>query len=434
MRCPSPSATAKGGSCLGDRGETAYSVAVVANLPRLPWPLRAANRAATALGRPHPSLDPDQLIASARRRTGLRDLGDPPVEEPLAILCADLDRGGLSPTGRIAARTAIDQLLDTRLEIAAQLARSPRAPIERPLFIVGLPRTGTTLLHRLLACDPSARWFSEADALYLPGTPRQRARVRMYRLVQRATSRLVGLAALHDRLDPTAPEEELPLLARTFVCPLFGMFCDLPTYDAWLAARDHATWANVYHYHRRQLELAQAAQPGGPFVLKSPAHIPGLAALLEVHEDALIVQTDRDPVEVASSLLSLELHSRALFLAPERYDAAAAGRCLLDYLARSLDRLEKARQSAPDRVVTVPYVDLIADPLATVRRIYDAWDRSLTAAAAARMIAFLAQTQRRRATRPVRLESWGLADADVRRALAARTADGACAPSTTGDL
>src|SRR5258705_394436 len=169
-------------------------------LPPLPLPLRAANRVAARLGRAVPSLDPDALVARARRRTGLPALGAPAREEP---------------------------------------------------------------------------------------APRARA----------------ALGALHDRLDPAAPEEEVPLVARSFLCPMFNIACELPAYDAWLAARPHAAWLEVYAYHRRQLELAHAAGPPGPFVLKSPVHTMGLAALLEVYPDALVVHTERDPADIAASFL-----------------------------------------------------------------------------------------------------------------------------------
>lgn len=392
---------------------------MTASLPPPPWPLGVANRTAAALGRPRPSLDAEELIARARRRTGLRDLGAPSAEEPLARLCADLERGGLSLTGRVAARGMLGQLLGTRLEIAARLARSRGAAVERPLFVVGLPRTGTTLLHRLLACDPSARWFSEAEALYLPVDPRQRRRTWAYGLMQRLNGWLFPeLAAIHDRLDPSAPEEEIALLARSFTCPVFGMFCDLPAYDAWLAGRDHAAWVDVYHYHRRQLELAQASRPGGCFVLKSPAHTMGLAALLEVYPDAVVVQTDRDPAEAVASFLSLEMVTRALFMTPARYDAAAAGHCMLGFLEMFMGRLAAARKAAPERVVTVPYCQLVADPLAAVRRIYAVWRRPLGADAESRMRAFVARNPpSKRGPHSYRLDDWGLAEEDVRRVL-----------------
>lgn len=391
---------------------------MTARIPRSSWPVRAADRAAAALGDRRLSLDPDQLIARARRRTGLRDLGAPPAEEPLFRLCADLDRGGLRPIGRLAARGMLDQLVATRLELTPRLARAGHAAIERPLFIVGPPRTGTTFLHRLLACDPSARCLSEAEALYLPGTRRQRPRAATYALFQRLSSRLVpGLARRHDRRDPTAPEEEIALLARSFTCSVFGMFCDLPDYDRWLGARAHADWLEVYRYHRRQLELVEASRPGGFFVLKTPAHGAAPTALLEIYPDALLVQTDRDPADVAESLLDLELHARALFTAADRYDAEAAGRCVLAFLRGSIDRMTEGRRMAPDRVVTVRYRDLIEDPLAQVRRLYEAWRRPLTDDAVSRMRGLLSrQHGSARSPRRDRLASWGLSAESVRGA------------------
>jgi hypothetical protein len=395
---------------------------VTAVLPPLPLPLRVANRVAAAWPRAMPSIDPGELVARARRRTGLVDLGDPPWEEPLARVCAALDAGDLSLTGRIAVRGVIAELLVTRLELAARLARGRGAPVERPLFIVGLPRTGTTLLHRLLACDPSTRWLTEAEAMYLPGGAHHRRRVLAYGLSQRLNAWLVpGLAAAHDRLDPTAPEEELPLLARSFACPIFNLACELPAYDAWLAARSHAAWVDVYAYHRHQLELAHAAGARGPFVLKSPVHTMGLPALLDVYPDALVVQTERDPAQIAASFLSMELMARALFVDPSTYDPTTAARCMLAFLALYQSRLAAGRRAAPDRVIGLRYDDLVADPMTAVRRIYAAWNRPLAAGAEARMQAFLAADERReRAPHHYRLADWGLGEHDVRAAGEAR--------------
>lgn len=387
-------------------------------LPPLPLPLRAANRVAARFGAAVPSLDPDALIARARRRTGLRDMGDPPWQDPFARVCAALDAGGLSLTGRIAVRGLLLELVTTRLELAARLARERGAPVERPVFIVGLPRTGTTLLHRLLACDPASRWLSEADALYLPGGAHRRRRVLAYGLSQRMNAWILpGLGALHDRLDPSAPEEEVPLLARSFHCPMFNIACELPAYDAWLAAQPHATWLAVYGYHRRQLELAHAAGRPGPFVLKCPAHTMALAALLAVYPDAIVVHTERDPAAVAASFLGLELTARALFVDPASYDPRSAAECMLAFFALFHARLAAAQRAAPDRILSLAYDQLVRDPIAAVRRVYAAWHRPLTDDALAAMRAYVARDAARpRAPHPYALADWGLAASDVRAA------------------
>jgi hypothetical protein len=381
-------------------------------------PLRAANRVARRWPR-SPALDADALVARARERTGLHDLGEPAWQEPLARLCEGFDAGGLSFTGRVAVRGMLVELLSTRLELNERTRRTRGLPVERPLFIVGLPRTGTTLLHRLLACDPSSRWLTEAEAMYIPGGANHRRRVLAYGVAQRLNSWIApGIAAMHDRRDPSAPEEDLPLLGRSFTCLTFDMCCELPAYDAWIVARPHATWVDVYAYHRRQLELANAARPGGAFILKSPVHTVGLGALLDVYPDALVVNTARDPAEIAASFLRFELAARALFVDASTYDPASAGRCMIDFFALWSARLAAARRASADRVVDLGYRDLIDDPLAAVRRIYDAWHRRLDDGAVARMRALLAaQVDRRQPPPRYHLADWGLAESDVRDAL-----------------
>ena len=144
-----------------------------------------------------------------------------------------------------------------------------------------------------------------------------------------------------------------------------------------------------------------------------------LAALLEVYPDALVVQTERDPAEVAASFLGLELTARALFVEPSTYDPRAAADCMLAFFALFHARLAAGRRAAPDRVVALRYDELVADPLAAVARIYAAWRRPLTAEARDRMRAYLAaDAARPRAPHPYALADWGLAASDVRAAYA----------------
>ena len=393
--------------------------------PRLPWPLRAANRLGGPLAR-RLSLDPDALCAAAERRSGLSDFGSPRFREPLAVLARALEEEArLTALGRVAARLQLVGLLSTRLRALDLLRRRPEIAAERigaPIVILGMPRTGTTALQRLLSRDPRLRslpyWealspLPDGDAALRgadPGPRVERAR-RSLRFLHWAAPRM---QAMHE-MDALEPDEEIWLLALDLATMLFEVTWQVPSFRAWY---ERADLREGYAFLRRMLQILQWYRPGERWLLKSPQHMEQLPVLFETFPDALVVQTHRDPVEVTASFAHMACYGRRMNEAhPE---PAAIARYWSDRIEAMLRRSLEDRAGLPSgRFVDVRFADLVAEPLAVVRRIYEAAGLAPSAEAEAAMRAWLAANPRgKHGAHSYRLEDFGLDPAERRRALA----------------
>ncbi len=342
-------------------------------------------------------LEEQRLLDEAERRTGLDDFGDSSFREPFGLLVRSLDReASLSFLGRVAARQDILRLLNHRLRMEIDRRRHPEIgaeEIQAPLFVTGLPRTGTTLLHGLLAQDPANRAALNWEMMY-PSPPPARARHRRDRRIELAERQLRWfrrLAPDFQKIHPVGarlPEECLIIHSHSFVSFQFQTSHDVPSYQAWLEAQDLRV---SYETHRRFLQHLQWHGPRGTWVLKAPAHLFGLRALFASYPDAGVIFTHRDPVEVVASVASLHTVLRSTF--SDAVDPVAVGtevsRRWADGITRAL-RDRDAGCAAAGRFIDVLYTDLVRDPVATVRRIYGHFGRRLTAVAEDRMRAFLA--------------------------------------------
>jgi len=363
----------------------------------LPLPIRALN--ATRLR--WPRLDDASLLARARRATGLDDFGDAWFRAPLRALLASLeDEAALTPFGRIIARADLTRLLANRLRMTDVLARHPEitgAPVARPLFIVGLPRTGTSLLHELLAQDPANRVPMSWEVMH-PYPPPERATYATDPRIAAVNQHLGGVdrvlpgfKAMHP-MGAELPQECVALTAHDCASMLFSTTHRVPRYQAWIDAADLRP---VYASHRRQLQYLQLRCPAEHWVLKSPGHLWALDALLHEYPDAAIVQTHRDPLQVVASLASLVATLRGM--SSDAIDRAAIGAEWTVRLADGLARAGAVRARWPDAAPApfdVQFGELLRDEIGMVRRIYAHVGRTLSADAEARMRAFLAANPR----------------------------------------
>lgn len=384
--------------------------------------LNAAERWLRGRGVELVPIDPDRWIRQAKRLTGLDDLGlGAQGEEGLHALAAAVRASPvISFVGRFAVQRQVLRALSTRLRRRALEARDPdhfTTPLRRPLIIVGLPRSGTTALHRLLAQaeDAHALPFWQMRNPYPPTRGRDRRRAELLTDLKRIKKMAPELDRKHF-LDADEPEECLMLFDETFVSLSFWVM--MPVWDQldWLLRQDAGP---AYQIYRRHLQHFQQEVPDRRLVLKAPVHTPFLGELLAAVPEAAVVQTHRDPVEVCSSVNSLfyTMHS----LTSRDVDVPRLSARNLDLLAELTRRNMAARdQLPPGRVLDVQYEDLRKDPLGTVQSIHATLDLPFTAASEARLRAHIdARPQHRFGAHPCSAEELGMDPAEIRQRFSA---------------
>jgi sulfotransferase family protein len=359
--------------------------------------LNAAGGALRALGLPLVRLDEASLLAEASRKTGLDDFGDARFREPLRLLLDSFEReAALTTLGRVIARRDVLRLLENRLRMESVHRAHPEitaAPVPAPLFVVGLPRTGTSILHELLAQDPDSRVPMSWETQH-PWPPPELATYDTDPRIADVDAHLAGVDRIlpdFKKIHPMGarlPQECVALTAHDFATMINHTTHRVPTYQRWLDTTD-LRW--VYASHRRQLQYLQWKVPARRWVLKSPGHLWALDALATVYPDANIVQTHRDPLKVVASLTSLVTVLRSL--ASDTIDPYEIAQDWTHRLAMGLERAMDVRARgafAPAQVFDVHFPELMADPIAMIRRIYAHFDMTLSSIAEGRMRAFLA--------------------------------------------
>jgi hypothetical protein len=286
--------------------------------------------------------------------------------------------------------------LENRLHFVDTLKRNPEitaAPLNRPLFILGLPRTGTTILHELLAQDPANRVPMTWEVMH-PWPPPERATYETDARIAQVEKHFSGV----DKIIPNfksmhpmgarLPQECVAITQHEFATMIYPTTHHVPSYQRWLDAAD-MRW--VYASHQRWLQYLQWRCPAERWVLKSPGHLWALDALLAVYPDARIVQTHRDPLKVIASLASLVSLLRSM--ASDRIDSHAIGAEWTQLLAQGLEKTMQVRATGvlrDEQVFDMQFAEFIADEIAMVRRIYAHFDMELTPEAESRMRRFLA--------------------------------------------
>jgi LPS sulfotransferase NodH len=373
-------------------------------------------------------VDERTLLARARKETRLDDFGDEEFVEPLRLLIREFDaNAGADRLGRQVYGQMLLSGLRNRLRLTDAARRFPevaRQRIEAPLFIVGMPRTGSTLLQGLLAALPGMRTplhFETDVGAALPwlATPRERrAQVRFAESQVGFVDRLApGLRVAHD-FGARLPEECNPLLMTSFRALFHALVFDCPNYVDHVYGTD---FRHAYDWHRLHLQALACRAPGARWVLKGPVHLASLAALLRAYPDACVVFTHRDPLESVPSMAALVAWMR--MLVTPQCDRRSLGDGTVSSLARMLAAAETARAQWPasaPRFIDVAYRDLVADPLATVRRILAHFAIALPPDAAAAVQRYIGDhPQHRHGAHRYGLAEFGL-DAETVRAVFSR--------------
>jgi hypothetical protein len=240
-----------------------------------PLPIAALNvtgRAAKRLGMTPLRLDEESMIAAARKSTGLHDFGDESFREPLRVLIDSIEReANLTLLGRIITRGRLTGVLTNRLRIEALLRKHPEIrerKIERPIVIAGLQRTGTTMLHRLIAADPRLRSLASWEALSPAPVARsawekQDPRFKLAKTAERGLAYIApAFFAIHP-VEADAPEEEVILLDYSFMSTVAEASFHVPTYASWLEQQDQTP---AYRYLKTLLQVLDWQRPGKRWV------------------------------------------------------------------------------------------------------------------------------------------------------------------------
>ena len=365
----------------------------------------------------------DEIAAAAVRSTGLDDFGGDEHEEGLRVLLTDYaGAAGLTPSGNHRMRGSLKGLLVARLVAEHGFAAHPdltRVPVHRPVFVTGLPRSGTTLLQRLLTADPRhqglEQWLADVPG---PRPPREEwdrnpvftGMQAAYLAFHEANPELAGM----HYSDAASHEECWRLLQQSGTSVAFETLAHVPAYSEWL--RD-ADWEPAYRRHRRLLQLIGLHEPDKRWILKNPSHLVALDTLLQVYPDAVILVTDRDPVTCVASMCSLAAASTRG--TSTTFVGATIGRTQLDLLAREQAAYRRVRSQRPEAFVDVPYADLVGDPVTTLGAVYAAagmaWDDVSRGAVEAELAT---STSGIRAPRHAYdLADYGLTEAEVRERL-----------------
>jgi hypothetical protein len=361
------------------------------------------------------------LIETAKRRCSLDDFGEGEFFAALSrLLDSCQDEARLNLIGKIALKLDVLETLYARLQMERDRQLFPnisRQEIRQPLFIVGLPRSGTSVLHHLLAADPEHR----APLMWEVRSPSPPIRADEKRRIQRATQS----CNLFNWLAPTfryvhavgaeVPQECVSLMTPTFLSDQFDAMYYVPSYRAWFFRQDLRL---AYEYHRRFLQHLQFRQTARRWILKAPTHMFAMPALLSVYPDALFVQTHRTPVDSMASVSSLVTILRSAF--SDAVDPVTVCREAIDYWSDTMGKfLPERDRLADNRICDIKYDEIRRDPIGEVGKIYDYFGWSLSREAEQRMRAFIAsQAERQSANHRYDLSQFGSSAEEVLQAFA----------------
>lgn len=357
--------------------------------------LRLSDTVAAFLGLLDRPIDPDALIRIARRRTGLNDFGDTSVIGPLTLLLdACSNESALSIVGRNATQWDVVRFLSNLLLVHGAFASAPEIalqPVQRPIFITGLPRSGTTFLHRLLLTDPANRAPTVWETIYpspVAGTRGQRI-ARVARQLKTFERLAPDFRALHP-LEATSPQECSEITAHVFRSLRFDTNYHVPSYRDWMDA-DVARNLPAYRFHKKFLQYLQHQDGAQPrWVLKCPEHLFALPAVRAVYPDARLVFVHRDPIKVLLSQARLTEVLRRPFT--RHLDPKSLGpnesRRWLDGTRQMMGVGDDA--GLPDPVCHVHHMDLITDPGRTVEEVYQHFGMQMSSSMASAIDGYVA--------------------------------------------
>jgi hypothetical protein len=319
----------------------------------------------------------DALCERAIELAGHSDFGDTSdnFTEALEVLLESYSReADFTPLGASMTRHYLRSGLVARLLSEAAWKRNPGhsdVAITQPIFVTGLPRTGTTALHRLLGADPNHQglelWLAEYPQPRPPrdqweSIPEYRELKAYYAKAHKENPELLGLHYIAEDV----LEECWQLLRQSLHSVSYESLAHVPSYTRWLAEQD---WTPSFRRHRKNLQLIGSNEPHKRWVLKNPSHLFSLDAIMAVYPDALIVQCHRPPETLLASMCSLAEHNTKGW--SNTFVGAQIGHDVLDTWARGIERFNMSRANYnPDQFCDVDYFDFVADPVGVASGVY----------------------------------------------------------------
>ncbi|HET8933782.1 MAG TPA: sulfotransferase [Polyangiales bacterium] len=359
----------------------------------------------------------DEILRAAQQATGLPDPDQSSWREGLELLLRDHAQAGVLTERGVSILTGrYTEALSARMRVDDYIRKHPRlldAPVKRPVFILGMPRTGTTMVSYLLDADPQTRSLLKWEAYQgvppaaagaLRSDPRCRAELAKDELIIRNNPK--GAAQHFEAGD--GPTECVHLLAQDFKSLMYAVLTTTPAYHDWMLFCD---MSSAYAHRKRVLQVLQSHNPGR-WALKMPSDALFIRTLFATFPDAKVIWTHRDPFAAFASSMSMRATSQTIF--NKQTDRAYMRERFPLQLALHLARPLALSRERPEAIHHVYYDDLMVDPLAQMQKVYrflgDAW----TPAAESGMRDWLAKNPRGRFGRhDYSLAEWGLSEREL---------------------
>ena len=323
-------------------------------------------------------INANEILDQAKSETGLSDLGEPLFFEGLNRLIDSINNeANLNEIGIQAQPIRIQGLLSNRLRFEEDLKKFPEIldqQIIAPIVIVGLPRTGSTMTHRLLASDPNHTamlWWEGRYPALLPGEKRGDIEARM-ELGKAEVDAVVAASPEALDIHPwdyKGADEEILLLEHNFLSTVPESFMALPSYSKWIEEQDHTL---AYEDLKKFIQYLQWQNPGREkkrWVLKSPHHLGFIDKMISVFPDAKIIQTHRDPIKTVPSFCSM----CANLFEPltTNFDKVFIGKHWSNKLTRALNHCMNISEQHPDNFLDLEFLNMIKDPIDEMKKIYE---------------------------------------------------------------
>jgi len=372
----------------------------------------------------------DELIGEAIEQTGYDDFGDLPYREGLEILLATYDRHVADPKGRQRCRDRVLSQLATRLKLENAFNTIDGwqdQEITAPVFVTGLPRSGTSALLNLLEAAPENRGLLQWEAQFPDPWPGSKPGDKdpRYDFLAKALEELWDseFSKIHF-IDADTPEECVLLHAFAFHGVQLGFEIVLEPYHSWLLSQDLEP---LYRFQKKVMQLLNWRSPGRQWMLKAPAHMFGIDAILDVFPDARFVWCHRDPQKVVPSINSMNKVVQGMYMGDYSHlDMGEIGRNVMEWYALSLEKGLAMRCTLPPALfLDCSQQQFVDDPMGVIERVYSTFDMTLSADSRAVLQAHVnANPKGKHGSHVYTLEEFGLTREMIEERFSFYTGDG----------